>query len=92
MNRTESIRAAQSLANDWGIRDEQCVETLATDETFAAYAYLFQQAQLYSGLLEAEGALEEMRGDAHDAVHSLRLVSKARACELLGVDDLYEAE
>jgi len=91
MNRTESIRAARTLASDWGIR-EQRVETLATDEKFAAYAYLFQQAQLYGGCLESEGATKEMRDDAHNAVHSLRLVLKARARELLGVDDLYETE
>lgn len=84
MNRTDTIYAARDLADDLGVDDDQAVDTLASDELFAAYAYLYKQADLYVGEVADTAASATMKSTARCCAADARDVATERAEELLG--------
>jgi hypothetical protein len=84
MQRLDSRRAGEDLANKLGVDDDQEVETLAGDEMFAAWAYIHQQADLYATEVEKTLAGDTMKQMANGAAENAREVATIRAEELLG--------
>ena len=84
MQRLDARRAGEDLANKLGIDDDQEVETLAGDEMFAAWAYIYQQADLYATEVEKTLAGDTMKQIANGAAENARGVATIRAEELLG--------
>jgi len=59
MQLRDSRRAAEDLAGDLDVVDDQALDTLRADEMLAAWAYIYQQADLYAADVE-----ETLAGDA----------------------------
>ena len=60
MQLRDSRRAAEDLANELDVVDDQALDTLRADEMFAAWAYIYQQADLYAA--DVEETLAEETG------------------------------
>lgn len=83
MKRYESHRAGGDLADDLRITDEQQRDVLRSDETFVAWAYIYQQADLYADDLETTLAGDKMKAAARTSAENARDVAIVRAEELL---------
>lgn len=84
MQRLDSRRAGKDLANKLGVNDDQEVETLAGDEMFAAWAYIYQQANPYAADVEETLAGDAMKDAARVVASGARDVAVTRGEELLG--------
>lgn len=84
MNQSDSIKAARRLATEIGVDDEQAIDTLASDDLFAAYAYIYEQADIYLDEVESTMAGAEMKSTARRCAADARDVATIRAEELLG--------
>ena len=84
MQLRDSQRAAEDLANELDIVDDQDLDTLRADEMFAAWAYIYQQADLYAADVEETLAGDAMKEAARVAARGARDVAVTRAEELLG--------
>jgi len=83
MQLRDSRRAAEDLASDLGVDDDQELDTLRADEMFAAWAYIYQQADLYATEVEKTFAGDEVTTAARDSAANARDVATTRAEELL---------
>lgn len=84
MQLRDSQRAAEDLANELDVVDDQALDTLRADEMFAAWAYIYQQADLYAADVEETLAGDAMKEAARVAARGARDVATTRAEELLG--------
>ena len=84
MQLRDSQRAAEELADELNVTDDQELDTLRADEMFAAWAYIYQQADLYATEVEKTLAGEGMKEAARGAAANARDVATTRAEELLG--------
>ena len=85
MNRQESVQAARGVATkQLDVTDEEEVETLASDELFAAYSFLHREAGVYQFEVESTAAGDDMVEAAKGANADTFEVLRLRAEELLG--------
>ncbi len=84
MDRYESGKAALNVADGMGVVDDAELDLLADDELFAAYAYLFKHAEMYSQEVDSTMAGDGMKGAAACAADDCYDVAHTRAEELLG--------
>ena len=78
MQLRDSRRAAEDLANELDVVDDQALDTLRADEMFAAWACIDQLADLYAADVEETLAGDAMKEAARVAARGARDVFTLR--------------